>query len=318
MLLDTLRPLVDWIRHNHPQASQELRIGGYLFPKAARTRRHWEPFTPGEWNALLQGIVEDLRESKARLEQPYAPRWKGKRAPLEDVAPFDPSLTPCGQHCRWDSFEYRVWWWENATEYGEQIGANISASVRAFVRRRGLIAETPDSDSASAPLRVTFPRIRATIAIKEYARTGNLGYIQVLLGHTDHRSTVTYLSQMDNPILLHRRSIHEEALFVDLTEGTKAAVSFLTRLRYRAQGGERDIGAKQRTRGPVKPLPSPSGFPATRTEERRTVCFPCLPQLSESDRHQRRSIQILLFRGLPRTSRGHDSTERGGLLSHGE
>jgi hypothetical protein len=450
----TLRPMVDWIRRNHPAGHPQLRIEPNLFPHAGLIRKTRKSYTKGEWDALLRAIAEDLAADKARLEHPYVARWKGEPPPLEEVASYRVGNSHHNEHSIWASREYQIWWWENTTncqtlssyrlqaigggslvnhlkrerkerraatgapyrlsavnEFYESIGAgpnyeprylgkpcpikyrnrfrkpeylhwywenemnmralseddrsraqnrfyhgimavhggsaqfyraidfaprvgirqllpyflllavrtalnlttlgrltvdciepapdlgmrsgdlsepshwqinwlkirafsegqtipthvrhdsmpvsiirrviqitqryrgdrkelwliesggtileHIHPRIADFVRRHGLLAEQPSEDGKRTPLRFSLTKLRRTIAMKEYLRTQNLGYIQTLLGHRKLDSTVIYVSEMDNPILLQRRGLHQEAMFLDLTQGHAAAVALL-------------------------------------------------------------------------------------------
>ena len=84
------------------------------------------------------------------------------------------------------------------------------------------------TDAAGRPLRFHISRIRSTVAMREYVRTENMSYIQTLLGHRKMGTTTQYISQMDNPILITRRGIHQDAMFIDLTEGAGKGLALLT------------------------------------------------------------------------------------------
>ena len=111
-----IKPMIDWLRRNHPQAHADLRFERNLFPMARRSNKARQPYSPAEWNALLKAIAAEMRASKSRLETKYTPKWEGLPPPLEDVAPYDERRPPNTRHSMWDSTEYVIWWWENLTQ----------------------------------------------------------------------------------------------------------------------------------------------------------------------------------------------------------
>ena len=112
------------------------------------------------------------------------------------------------------------------TEYGETIRQR-NVAMNDFVRRHNLMDDPVDGMPPQV-FSVRAARIRPTVAMREYVRTGNMGYVQTLLGHKQANTTVTYISQMDNPVLLTRRGIHQDAMFLDLTGDKASAIELLT------------------------------------------------------------------------------------------
>jgi hypothetical protein len=66
-------------------------------------------------------------------------------------------------------------------------------------------------------------RFRPTIAQHEYKRTGELGYVKAILGHSRSEMTTAYLNKSGDPVLRHRRGIHLQALFIGITSNQQDA-----------------------------------------------------------------------------------------------
>jgi len=114
----------------------------------------------------------------------------------------------------------RLW----ITETGDEM-ITLAAEIASFVKRHDL--KELDADGNEKPFALQIARIRPTIAMREYVRTENMAYIQTLLGHRSMGMTVQYISQMDNPILMSRRGVHQDAMFLDLTGNGELAVQLL-------------------------------------------------------------------------------------------
>jgi hypothetical protein len=104
---------------------------------------------------------------------------------------------------------------------------SLNIGRRQFVKEHNLMADDSGDGQPRKPLSLAISRIRATIAMKEYVRTENMAYIQTLLGHKSASTTVLYLDVMENPKLMYRRGLHQDAIFIDLAQNSKAAVTFL-------------------------------------------------------------------------------------------
>lgn len=137
-----IKPMVDWLRRNHPQAHEDLRFERNLFPMAHRSNNARQPYSPEEWNALLKAIAAEIRDSKSRLETKYERKWEGVPPPLADVAPYDESRPPNAQHSMWDSTEYVIWWWENLTQCQRingyaltKLAKNASGGLAAIAKK---------------------------------------------------------------------------------------------------------------------------------------------------------------------------------------
>ena len=111
-----IKPLVEWLRRNHPEAHADLRFERNLFPMAHRSSNARQSYSPEEWNSLLKAIAAEIKDSKARLETRYVSKWKDLPPPLDDVAPYDESRRFNKQHAILDSTEYLIWWVENTTK----------------------------------------------------------------------------------------------------------------------------------------------------------------------------------------------------------
>lgn len=119
--------------------------------------------------------------------------------------------------------EQKLIWMSKSTDTLEAL----SAARRDFVERNNLFEDGIDDELSQIKLSLSIAKIRATVAMNEYVRTENMSYIQTLLGHKSASTTVRYLAQMDNPALILKRSLHQEAMFIDLTKGSISAVEYL-------------------------------------------------------------------------------------------
>ncbi|MBT4860825.1 MAG: hypothetical protein HON46_08475 [Gammaproteobacteria bacterium] len=68
---------------------------------------------------------------------------------------------------------------------------------------------------------------RPTIAWQEYLRTEDMSYLKTLLGHTRLSTTSDYLRRINDPVFRSRRAIHQEAMFIGLTEHEAAKQEYL-------------------------------------------------------------------------------------------
>lgn len=73
-------------------------------------------------------------------------------------------------------------------------------------------------DSEGKPLVLAGSAFRPTLAWIEYLRTEDMNYLQALLGHQRLGTTSDYLRRVKDPVFINRRAIHQEAMFVSLTE----------------------------------------------------------------------------------------------------
>lgn len=93
----------------HPDVSSEFVVQRNSFPKASSQVTASQGYDEHELKAILKAAVLGVRESAAKLERAYQPKWIGCPPPLDDVAPQNVR----GRHSIWQSKEHRVWWWEN-------------------------------------------------------------------------------------------------------------------------------------------------------------------------------------------------------------
>ncbi|MNJ19439.1 site-specific tyrosine recombinase XerC [compost metagenome] len=93
----------------HPEVSSEFEIQRNSFPKSSSQITPSPVYDEDELKSILKAAVFGVRESAAKLERAYQPKWIGCPPPLDDVAP----QTARGGYSRWESKEHRIWWWEN-------------------------------------------------------------------------------------------------------------------------------------------------------------------------------------------------------------
>lgn len=80
------------------------------FPKSGQLTTANIGYGDTELKAILRAVVSDMKNIMRKI-QPYEFKWKGKPPPIDDVAPSGSN----GSRSIWESFEYKVWWWENGT-----------------------------------------------------------------------------------------------------------------------------------------------------------------------------------------------------------
>ena len=74
---------------------------------------------------------------------------------------------------------------------------------------------------------ISAKEFRPTIAWNEYLRTEDVNYLQILLAHKTMQTTSDYLRRVNDPVFRVRRAIHQEAMFIGLTESQEAKTEFL-------------------------------------------------------------------------------------------
>lgn len=114
---------------------------------------------------------------------------------------------PAGQKSLWISNS-------NNTATGLPLGnGGFTAALKTFSQKHQL------RHSSGEPLIIQGRLIRPTIAMLEYLRTESLPYLQVLLSHAKAETTVGYLRRGGDKVMKMRRSLHQEAMLVGLTNG---------------------------------------------------------------------------------------------------
>lgn len=93
--------------------------------------------------------------------------------------------------------------------------SSFKKGLQAFSRKYAL------TGSDGKPLSIQARLIRPTMAWSEYLRTEDMLYLQTLLGHSRLSTTADYLRRLDDPVLLTRRAIHQDAMFIGVTSGDK-------------------------------------------------------------------------------------------------
>ena len=92
----------------HPSVSEEFVAVKNAFPKSTSLVSANLGYDQYELKLIVRAAVNGMRESASRLEREYEPKWIGKPAPMDDVAPVG-----LKGRAYWASEEYKVWWWEN-------------------------------------------------------------------------------------------------------------------------------------------------------------------------------------------------------------
>ncbi|MEE4138733.1 hypothetical protein [Pseudomonas viridiflava] len=93
----------------HPDVSPDFVPIRNPFPKSSSLQTANEGYDQQELKSIINAAAIGMRETISKLGNKYQPVWLDKPAPLEDVAPFSGN----GGHSFWNSFEYKIWWWEN-------------------------------------------------------------------------------------------------------------------------------------------------------------------------------------------------------------
>lgn len=93
----------------HHSVSESFRIKKNAFPKSSSLVANACGYDQHELKIIVRAAVMGVRESAAKFERAYQPRWYLCPPPLHDVAP----KTLNGGYSKWQSKEYRIWWWEN-------------------------------------------------------------------------------------------------------------------------------------------------------------------------------------------------------------
>lgn len=78
--------------------------------------------------------------------------------------------------------------------------------------------------SDGKPLSIQAKLIRPSMAWSEYLRTEDMMYLQTLLGHTRLSTTADYLRRLNDPVLLARRAIHQDAMFIGITSSDQGSL----------------------------------------------------------------------------------------------
>ena len=84
------------------------------------------------------------------------------------------------------------------------------------------------SSNTGNKLDVVAKSFRPTMAWEEYLRTEDLRYLQTLLGHSKVSTTADYLRRVEDPLFRSRRALHQEAMFIGLTESKEKAKKYIS------------------------------------------------------------------------------------------
>ncbi|WP_201020815.1 hypothetical protein [Pseudomonas aeruginosa] len=82
------------------------------------------------------------------------------------------------------------------------------------------------TSSDGKPLSIQARLIRPAMAWSEYLRTEDMMYLQTLLGHSRLSTTSDYLRRLDDPVLLTRRAIHQDAMFIGVTSDDQESLIY--------------------------------------------------------------------------------------------
>lgn len=93
----------------HPLVSSDFLPPSNPFPKSSSLQTANEGYDQNELKSIMHASVIGMRETMNKFTKKYEPQWLDKPAPLDDVAP----LSASGGHSFWNSYDYKVWWWEN-------------------------------------------------------------------------------------------------------------------------------------------------------------------------------------------------------------
>lgn len=93
----------------HPDVPDDFRPIKNAFPKGSSLQAPNVGYSRSELQSIMKAAVAEMRITLGKLEEGYKPKWLGKLAPVEDVAPKGSN----GVASYWNSDEYKVWWWEN-------------------------------------------------------------------------------------------------------------------------------------------------------------------------------------------------------------
>ena len=96
----------------HQSVSSDFLPPPNPFPKTSALQTANEGYDDKEIKSIMQAAVIGMRETMARFNNKYKPVWLREPPPLDDVAP----LSASGGHSLWNSYDYKVWWWENHCE----------------------------------------------------------------------------------------------------------------------------------------------------------------------------------------------------------
>lgn len=106
-------------------------------------------------------------------------------------------------------------WISNSNKYKKSMSLGKYAfknALREFSKKYDL------KHTSGEPLSVQAKLIRPSMAWQEYLRTEDMNYLQSLLGHERLSVTADYLRRVNDPVFKMRRAMHQEAMFVGLTE----------------------------------------------------------------------------------------------------
>ncbi|MFV2948999.1 hypothetical protein [Pseudomonas japonica] len=93
----------------HPSVSSDFLPPSNPFPKSSSLQTANEGYDQDELKSIMRAAITGMRETMTKFTKQYEPQWLGMPAPLDDVAP----LSPAGGYSLWNSYDYKVWWWEN-------------------------------------------------------------------------------------------------------------------------------------------------------------------------------------------------------------
>lgn len=107
MFRSTKSLLIEMSRH--PKINEDFIPPRNAFPKSSELMVTSNGYDQAELKMIVNAAVKGMRESAAKLENIYKPKWIDLPPPIDDVAPE----TDGGGHSAWVSLQYRIWWWEN-------------------------------------------------------------------------------------------------------------------------------------------------------------------------------------------------------------
>lgn len=108
----------------HPSVSSDFLPPSNPFPKSSSLQTVNEGYDQDELKSILHAAVAGMRETMNRFTKKYKPQWLGQPAPLDDIAP----RSIAGGHSLWNSYDYKVWWWENKCN-GRRLNSRELAKI---------------------------------------------------------------------------------------------------------------------------------------------------------------------------------------------